>query len=36
MLRWALPFLQLHLAGDPSYDSFFADAPPGVIFASEQ
>jgi predicted dienelactone hydrolase len=36
VLRWAIPFLQRYLAGDPSYASFFADAPPGVVFDSEE
>jgi predicted dienelactone hydrolase len=36
VLRWAVPFLQRHLAGDPSYASFLTAAPPGVLFAAEQ
>lgn len=36
VLRWAIPFLQRHLAGDSSYASFFAAAPPGVVFASAE
>ena len=33
VLRWVLPFLEVHLVGDPSFEPFLTPpAPPGVVF----
>jgi predicted dienelactone hydrolase len=36
VLRWVLPFLQRYLAGDTSYEPFFADIPPGVAVTEDR
>jgi predicted dienelactone hydrolase len=36
VLRWVLPFLQRYLAGDESYEPFFAAIPPGVDVAQQR
>jgi predicted dienelactone hydrolase len=35
VLRWVLPFLELHLNGNQDFAPFFLVPPPGVVFAAE-